>query len=217
MVLKRVFDVVIVAIGLPLWLPVFLSIAISVRIRLGSPVLFRQIRPGKKGALFELIKFRSMRDDRDVNGELLPDHQRLTPFGRWLRSTSLDELPELLNVLRGEMSLVGPRPLLVHYLPHYTAEQARRHEVPPGITGWAQVNGRNSIGWNEKFTLDVWYVDHQSLALDIRILILTFARVIGRSHVNAPGKATMSEFVSRSSGKPAAEPRSSFPASSSQK
>jgi lipopolysaccharide/colanic/teichoic acid biosynthesis glycosyltransferase len=196
---KRLFDIVLVFLGVPIWAPLFLTIAVLVRVNIGTPIFFRQKRPGMSGRIFELIKFRSMRDDRDSLGQSLPDAKRLTPFGSWLRGSSLDELPELVNVLRGEMSLVGPRPLLVHYLPHYSAEQSRRHDVLPGITGWAQINGRNAIGWDQKFKLDVWYVDHQSLALDVRILLLTLVRVFDRSGVNAPGEATSSEFVPRSS------------------
>lgn len=192
---KRLFDVLMVVISAPLWGPIYLVIALLVRMRLGSPVLFRQNRLGRDARLFQLLKFRTMRDAFDDHGAPLPDKDRLTPFGQWLRSTSLDELPELLNVLRGEMSLVGPRPLLVHYLPHYSHEQARRHSVTPGLTGWAQVNGRNSISWEEKFHLDVWYVGHQSLVLDLRILVLTVRRVFQRSGVNAPDGATMPEFA----------------------
>ena len=166
-----------------------------VRLNLGRPVFFRQPRPGRQGRVFELIKFRTMTQARDAQGHLLPDAQRLTRFGRWLRSTSLDELPEVLNVLRGEMSLVGPRPLLVQYLDRYSPEQARRHEVLPGLTGWVQVKGRNALTWEEKFRLDVWYVDHRSLWLDLRILALTVWHVLRRHGVSAPGAATMPEFM----------------------
>jgi lipopolysaccharide/colanic/teichoic acid biosynthesis glycosyltransferase len=181
----------------PLWLPVLAVLALLVRAKLGSPVLFRQKRPGMDARIFELIKFRTMTDARDARGNLLPDAARLTPFGRWLRSSSLDELPELLNVLRGEMSLVGPRPLLVQYLERYSPVQRRRHEVPPGITGWAQVNGRNALSWEEKFALDVWYVDNRSLWLDVRILALTVGQVVFRRGISAPGEATMPEFVGK--------------------
>lgn len=192
--LKRLLDLVLVIGAAPLWLPLLLVLAWVVRRKLGAPVLFRQRRPGYQGRIFELWKFRTMTEDRDAGGQRLPDAQRLTPFGRWLRATSLDELPELLNVLRGDMSLVGPRPLLIQYLERYSPEQARRHEVLPGITGWAQINGRNAISWPEKFKLDVWYVEHRSLWLDLRILAITAARVFSRHGINAPGEATMPEF-----------------------
>jgi lipopolysaccharide/colanic/teichoic acid biosynthesis glycosyltransferase len=192
--LKRAFDLLVVVLAAPVWLPVLLAVGLVVRWKLGSPVLFRQRRPGYREAIFELVKFRTMTDQRDAAGALLPDAARLPPFGRWLRSSSLDELPELLNVLRGEMSLVGPRPLLVQYLPRYNALQRRRHEVPSGLTGWAQVNGRNALGWEEKFRLDVWYVDHRSFALDLRILFRTVWQVVSRQGISAPGDATMSEF-----------------------
>lgn len=162
---------------------------------LGWPVIFSQERPGLHGRLFRLYKFRSMRDLRDANGKLLPDEQRLTRFGRFLRSSSLDELPEFFNVLKGDMSLVGPRPLLVQYLERYTPEQARRHEVRPGITGWAQVNGRNALSWEEKFKLDVWYVDHRTFWLDIKILFMTLAKVFKREGISAEGSATAPEFM----------------------
>jgi lipopolysaccharide/colanic/teichoic acid biosynthesis glycosyltransferase len=195
MILKRVFDLLLVSLALvPLALPLAV-LAVLVRHRLGSPILFRQVRPGLYGAPFEMVKFRTMTDGRDADGELLPDAQRLTPFGRWLRATSLDELPELWNVLKGDMSLVGPRPLLMEYLPLYSAEQARRHDVRPGITGLAQVNGRNALSWKEKFTLDVWYVDHRSLWLDIRILCLTAKKVLVREGISGQGEATMSKFT----------------------
>jgi sugar transferase EpsL len=196
--MKRVFDLVLVVGFIPFWGPVVLAVALLVRVKLGSPVLFRQARPGRHGRIFELWKFRTMTDRRDDQGGLLPDAQRLTPFGRWLRSTSLDELPELVNVLKGEMSLVGPRPLLVQYLDRYTSEQARRHDVRPGLTGWVQVNGRNTLTWADKFKLDVWYVDHQSLGLDIRILALTFLKVFRREGISAAGDATMPEFMGNS-------------------
>lgn len=191
---KRVFDLVAVILTAPLWLPLLALLAALVRVKLGSPVLFRQERPGRGERIFELVKFRTMTDARDETGRLMADDRRLTPFGRWLRSTSLDELPELWNVLKGEMSLVGPRPLLVQYLPRYSPEQRRRHEVPPGLTGWAQVNGRNAISWEQKFALDVWYVDHRNLGLDLRILFLTVWRVLSRSGISAAGGATMPEF-----------------------
>jgi lipopolysaccharide/colanic/teichoic acid biosynthesis glycosyltransferase len=193
--MKRVFDVVtgfvcLAILGLPL-----LLLALQVRRKLGGPALFRQVRPGLNGKPFEMVKFRSMTDERGQDGELLPDSQRLTPFGRFLRSSSLDELPELWNVIKGEMSLVGPRPLLMEYLPLYTPEQARRHEVRPGITGWAQVNGRNAISWADKFALDVWYVDHRSLWLDVRILWRTVRKVLVRDGISGAGEATMAKFT----------------------
>jgi lipopolysaccharide/colanic/teichoic acid biosynthesis glycosyltransferase len=191
---KRTIDLVGAGVGLAALSPLALGIAVLVRLRLGSPVLFRQKRPGLHGETFEMLKFRTMREAFDAAGRPLPDAQRLTPFGRWLRSTSLDELPELWNVLQGEMSLVGPRPLLVEYLPRYSRFQARRHEVKPGITGWAQINGRNAISWDEKFRLDVWYVDHQSLWLDMQILATTFAKVLRRDGISAQDAATMPLF-----------------------
>ncbi len=192
--MKRVFDWV-VAFGCLVFFAIpLLGLAWLVRRKLGSPVLFRQIRPGLQGKQFEMVKFRTMTDERDASGALLPDAQRLTPFGCFLRASSLDELPELWNVLRGEMSLVGPRPLLMEYLPLYSPEQARRHEVRPGITGWAQVNGRNAISWADKFALDVWYVDHRSLWLDVRILWLTVRKVLVRDGISAAGEATMPRF-----------------------
>lgn len=175
--------------------PLLLTIALVVRLRLGGPVLFRQQRPGLHGRPFQLVKFRTMTQRRDAVGVLLPDAQRLTPVGQWLRRSSLDELPELLNILRGEMAFVGPRPLLMEYLPLYSPEQARRHDVRPGLTGWAQVQGRNALSWEEKFRLDVWYVDHRSLGLDLRILWLTLATVIRRDGISAAGEATMTPFT----------------------
>jgi len=172
-------------------------IAGIVYFRLGSPIIFRQTRPGLRGEPFQMFKFRTMKNSCDSNGKLLPDDVRLTNFGRFLRSTSLDELPELWNVLKGEMSLVGPRPLLMEYLPLYSPEQARRHEVKPGITGWAQVNGRNAISWEDKFQLDVWYVDHQSLLLDLKILFLTIKLVFQRHGISAAGEVTMPRFTVR--------------------
>jgi lipopolysaccharide/colanic/teichoic acid biosynthesis glycosyltransferase len=191
---KRAFDLAVAGIAVALLSPLVAVIALLVRVQLGSPVLFRQRRPGLGGRPFELLKFRTMTDRRDADGALLPDEARLTAFGRWLRATSLDELPELINVLRGEMSLVGPRPLLMEYLPLYTPEQARRHEVPAGVTGWAQVNGRNSLSWEDKFRLDLWYVDHWSLGLDLRILGLTVLKVLRAEGINQPGRATQERF-----------------------
>jgi sugar transferase EpsL len=192
--MKRLFDLLLVLLSAWLWLPVLLIVALAVRLKLGAPVFFYQKRPGKNGVAFELIKFRTMSDAPDDRGNLLPDQERLTAFGRGLRSTSLDELPELLNVLKGDMSLVGPRPLLVQYLKRYSPEQARRHEVRPGLTGWAQVHGRNALSWEEKFKLDVWYVDHQSPWLDLRILGLTVWKILRQEGINAAGEATMPEF-----------------------
>lgn len=193
--MKRLFDLLLsFGLLLALALPLLLLWGL-VRYKLGSPVLFRQVRPGLHGRPFMMVKFRTMTDERGTDGEMLPDAQRLTPFGRFLRATSLDELPELWNVLRGEMSLVGPRPLLMEYLPLYSPEQARRHEVRPGITGWAQVNGRNALSWEERFKLDIWYVDHRSLWLDLRILWLTVRKVIVREGISAQGEATMPRFT----------------------
>lgn len=191
---KRLFDLSVALVAIILLGPAFLVLAILVRIKMGRPVLFRQTRPGLHGKPFEMLKFRTMLDLHGPEATLLPDSERLTSFGRFLRSTSLDELPELLNVVRGDMSVVGPRPLLVDYLPLYSPEQARRHEVRPGITGWAQVNGRNALTWPEKFALDVWYVDHRTLALDAKILWITVSKVIGRHDVSAQGEATMPRF-----------------------
>lgn len=193
--IKRCFDLLLIVLGAPILGVVLLALVMVVRIKLGSPVFFSQMRGGTNGQPFRIIKFRSMTDARDAAGNLLPDAERLTAFGKFLRSSSLDELPELWNVLKGEMSLVGPRPLLVEYLPLYTTEQARRHDVRPGITGWAQVNGRNAISWEEKFEYDVWYVENQSLALDMKILWLTFQNVWQRRNINAPQEATMSKFT----------------------
>lgn len=191
---KRIFDLAAVILTAPLWVPLVAILAVLVRVKLGSPVFFRQKRPGHREAIFELVKFRTMTDARDEAGRLLADDRRLTPFGQWLRGTSLDELPELINVLKGEMSLVGPRPLLVQYLERYSPEQKRRHDVPPGLTGWAQINGRNALSWEEKFKLDVWYVEHRSLGLDLRILFRTVWQVVSRQGISAPGDATMPEF-----------------------
>ena len=198
--MKRGVDLLLVVATAPLWLPVVAVLALVVRLALGSPAFFTQPRVGQGGRVFKLIKLRSMTGARDAAGRLLPDAERLTPFGRRLRSTSLDELPSLLNVLRGEMSLVGPRPLLVEYLPLYSPRQARRHEVRPGVTGWAQVNGRNALGWPERFEHDVWYVEHQSLALDLRILAVTVAKVFAREGVAAEGHATMEPFRGNAGG-----------------
>ena len=192
---KRIFDLLIALASLPVVVPVVLTTALLVRMKLGSPVLFSQVRPGLDGKPFRLFKFRTMTDKRDSSGGLLPDRDRLTSFGRLLRSTSLDELPEFWNVIKGEMSLVGPRPLLMEYMPLYSAEQARRHEVRPGITGWAQVNGRNALTWDEKFALDVWYVNNRSLALDVRILLMTLRKVLARDGISASGDATMPKFT----------------------
>ena len=193
--MKRLLDFIAALLGLiALALPLLLLMAL-IRRKLGSPVFFTQVRPGMHGKPFKMVKFRSMISERSTDGELLPDAVRLTPFGRFLRSTSLDELPELWNVLKGDMSLVGPRPLLMEYLPLYSPEQARRHEVRPGITGWAQVNGRNAISWEDKFKLDVWYVDHCSLWLDIKILWLTVKKVLVREGISAAGEATMGKFT----------------------
>ena len=192
--MKRIFDIVISSILLLLLLLPLLILGAMIRIKLGSPVLFAQVRPGLGGAPFTLLKFRTMTDAVDASGNLLGDEDRLTPFGHLLRRTSLDELPELWNVLKGDMSLVGPRPLLMEYLPLYSQEQNRRHEVRPGITGWAQVNGRNLLNWDERFKLDVWYVDHYSFLLDIKILIFTIQKVIKREGISANGEATMSKF-----------------------
>ena len=193
--LKRTFDFVVALLGLAMLAPLLIVIAILVRWRLGSPVFFTQLRPGMGGRPFRLVKFRTMVDGRDAGGKELPDAERLTRFGRFLRSTSLDELPELYNVLVGDMSLVGPRPLLMEYLPLYSAHQRRRHEVRPGITGWAQVNGRNAITWERKFDLDVWYVDNASFWLDLKVLWLTLWRVIRREGISAEGSATAERFT----------------------
>lgn len=192
--MKRVMDLVIVLASAPVWVPVLAVLALLVRVLIGAPVFFRQARPGRHGRPFRMAKFRTMTEARDSAGNLLPDGQRLTTFGRFLRSTSLDELPELWHVVTGDLSLVGPRPLLMEYLPLYTSEQMRRHDVRPGLTGWAQVNGRNSLSWDEKFALDLWYVDHQSLWLDTRILGRTVVRVLTRRGISADGEATMPRF-----------------------
>lgn len=193
--LKRIIDVLGAIVGILIFGPLMIYLAWRVRRELGTPVLFRQTRAGLHGKPFTIYKFRTMSEERDLKGNLLPDEKRLTAFGRFLREYSLDELPELLNVLRGEMSLVGPRPLLIEYLERYTPEQARRHEVKPGITGWAQVNGRNALTWEEKFRLDVWYVDNWNIYLDLKILWLTVLKVIRREGISAPGHATMPQFT----------------------
>lgn len=196
--LKRLFDLLVSSALLVALAPLLAILALLVRLLLGSPVLFVQVRPGKFGVPFQMMKFRTMTDTRAPSGALLSDAERLTPFGRWLRSTSLDELPELWNVLKGDMSLVGPRPLLMSYLPLYNDHQRRRHEVQPGITGWAQVNGRNSLSWDQKFNFDVWYVDHVSLRLDFHILWLTLLKVVKRDGISAEGEATMDPFTGNS-------------------
>ena len=193
--IKRLLDVVLSGIALIILSPVLLVTAILVRTKLGSPVLFRQERPGKDERIFKLCKFRTMTDARDENGELLPDEVRLTKFGRFLRSTSIDELPELWNILKGDMSIVGPRPLLVRYLPRYNAEQRRRHSVRPGLTGHAQANGRNALSWEEKFSLDVYYVDHISFILDVKTIFLTVKNVLKREGISSETSATMEEFM----------------------
>ncbi len=192
--LKRAFDIGFSACWLIGFAPLLLVVAILVRLKLGSPVLFIQERPGLRGRPFRMVKFRTMTDERGPDGELLPDAVRLTPFGKLLRSTTLDEFPEMWNVLVGDMSVVGPRPLLMRYLPRYDAFQARRMELKPGVTGWAQVNGRNALSWEEKFALDVWYVDHRTFWLDMQIVVRTFFKVFARSGINASNAATMEEF-----------------------
>jgi lipopolysaccharide/colanic/teichoic acid biosynthesis glycosyltransferase len=192
---KRLFDLILTLIGGVLISPIIVLTTTLVYFAHGRPVLFRQIRPGYKGKPFTIYKFRTMTNQRDKYGNLLPDEARLTRLGRFLRSTSLDEIPELINILKGEMSWVGPRPLLMQYLDRYTVEQARRHDVLPGITGWAQINGRNALTWDDKFKFDVWYVDHWSLSLDMKILLLTFWKVITREGISQPGHATAEEFM----------------------
>lgn len=192
--LKRTFDIIVSTLGLVILSPILLVLALLVRVNLGAPIFFRQERPGLHEKIFRLYKFRSMKDAADAQGRELPDEERLGKFGRLLRASSLDELPELFNVLKGEMSLVGPRPLLVKYLPLYNEEQHRRHDVLPGITGWAQVNGRNAISWEEKFKLDVWYVDHWSPWLDLKILLLTVKKVLIHEGISAENQATTEEF-----------------------
>ena len=199
--MKRVFDLVAASLAFLLLCFALLALAWLIRCKLGSPVLFRQVRPGLNGKPFTMVKFRTMTEERASDGDWLPDALRITPFGRFLRVSSLDELPELWNVLKGEMSLVGPRPLLMQYLPLYSPDQARRHEVRPGITGWAQVNGRNAISWEDKFKLDVWYVENQSLWLDIKIIWLTLKKVVVRDGISAAGEATMAAFKGSSNHK----------------
>ncbi|WP_375037421.1 sugar transferase [Acinetobacter sp. RW6] len=193
--MKRLLDITIASIALILLSPLYLYVAYKVKKNLGSPVLFRQVRPGLNGKPFEMIKFRTMKDAIDIQGNPLPDSERLTSFGKMLRSTSLDEMPELWNVIKGDMSIVGPRPLLMEYLPLYNKEQAKRHEVRPGMTGHAQVNGRNAIGWEEKFKLDTWYVENRSLWLDFKIMLQTVKKVIAKDDINEAGEATMSKFT----------------------
>ena len=192
---KRGFDFLVAFCALVIGAPILLALSLLVAVKLGAPIIFRQKRAGFGGELFHLYKFRTMTDARDAHGDPLGDDERLVPFGRFLRSTSLDELPELFNVLKGEMSLVGPRPLLPQYLTRYTSEQMRRHEVRPGITGWAQVNGRNALSWEDRFKLDVWYVDHISLAIDVRILFMTIVKVVKREGISPEGMTTMPEFT----------------------
>lgn len=194
-VMKRLFDFVVALSAMVLMMPLLLGLILLVRVLLGTPVFFKQVRPGLQARPFTMLKFRTMTERRDSQGNLLPDSERLTKFGRLLRSTSLDEIPELVNVIKGEMSLVGPRPLLMEYLQFYSKEQARRHEVRPGVTGWAQVNGRNAISWEEKFKLDVWYVDNRSMLLDTNILWMTIKKVVARSDISAQGEATMPRFI----------------------
>ncbi|MFH4455576.1 sugar transferase [Vibrio alginolyticus] len=192
--MKRLFDFFVALCAILTLLPVIVIVAVLIRYKLGSPILFTQDRPGLNGQIFKMMKFRTMLDGKDKQGNLLPDDERMTPFGAFLRSTSLDELPGLFNVLKGDMSLVGPRPLLVQYLPLYSAEQARRHNMRPGITGWAQVNGRNAISWEQKFKLDVWYVDNQNFLLDLKILLLTVKKVFVREGISADGHVTIEPF-----------------------
>ncbi|OES44944.1 sugar transferase [Domibacillus iocasae] len=193
--MKRLFDFICACVGILILSPLILITAVLIRLKLGSPIVFKQLRPGLHGKPFFVYKFRTMTDERDEFGELLPDHIRLTPFGKLLRKLSLDELPQLFNVLKGDISLVGPRPLLMEYLELYTPEQARRHEVRPGITGWAQVNGRNAISWEEKFKLDVWYVENQSFWLDLKILFMTVMKVFKSEGVSQQGHVTMTKFT----------------------
>jgi len=193
--LKRIIDITVASTALILLSPVYFVVAHKVKKNLGSPVLFRQVRPGLHGKPFEMIKFRTMKDALDADGNPLPDSERLTPFGEMLRATSLDEMPELWNVIKGDMSIVGPRPLLMEYLPLYNSKQAKRHNVRPGITGYAQVNGRNAISWEKKFELDTWYVENQSLWLDFKIMLKTVKKVIAKDDISAKGEATMSKFI----------------------
>jgi sugar transferase EpsL len=193
--MKRLFDFLLAIVATMIFLPIILVLVLMIRCVIGSPVIFKQMRPGLYGNVFYIYKFRTMSNAKNSKGELLSDAERMTKFGKFLRSTSLDELPSLLNVLKGEMSLVGPRPLLVEYLPLYNAVQVRRHQVRPGVTGWAQVNGRNAISWEDKFALDVWYVDNQSFFLDIKIIFMTIKKVFIRSGISAEGEATMPKFT----------------------
>lgn len=195
---KRAVDIFASLFGLILLSPIILILSLCIRRKLGAPVLFRQVRPGMNGKPFEMVKFRTMRDALDAQGVQLPDDKRMTPFGSFLRASSLDELPELWNVLKGDMSLVGPRPLLMEYLPLYNQDQYRRHEVRPGVTGWAQINGRNALSWEDKFKLDVWYVDNRSIMLDFKILLLTVKKVLVRDGISAEGEVTMSKFTGSS-------------------
>jgi sugar transferase EpsL len=204
---KRLFDITSSATGLILISPLLVVLAILVRFKLGSPILFRQQRPGLGGKAFVIYKFRTMTDQRDTSGNLLPDEQRLPTFGRFLRSTSFDELPELFNVLKGDMSIVGPRPLMMKYLGRYSPEQARRHEVKPGITGWAQINGRNAISWEDKFRLDVWYVDNRTFWLDMKIILKSVWMVIAKKDITQQGRATMDEFMGTPQNKTVEHPQ----------
>lgn len=199
--MKRLLDILVAGIAIVLLSPAMIVVMMLINKKLGSPIFFQQVRPGLGGKPFKMVKFRTMLDAVDSQGNPLPDEVRLTDFGKFLRSTSLDELPELWNVLKGDMSLVGPRPLLMEYLPLYSVDQARRHEVRPGVTGWAQINGRNAISWEQKFELDTWYVDNQSLWLDIKILFLTVWKVVHRDGISAAGEATMSRFMGSSDSK----------------
>jgi len=192
--LKRIFDIILALILIILFLPIYLVVSLLILFKMGTPIFFRQLRPGKNEEIFEIYKFRTMTDEKDENGNLLSDEQRLKRLGKTIRSLSLDELPQIFNVLKGDMSFVGPRPLLVEYLPLYNDRQKKRHDVKPGITGWAQVNGRNAIGWEEKFEYDVWYVEHQSFWLDIKILWMTFLKVVRRSDISSQSSVTMEKF-----------------------
>ncbi|MCF2947683.1 sugar transferase [Paraglaciecola aquimarina] len=198
--LKRFVDILVSLTALIFLIPILLILALVIRTKLGSPILFKQARPGLRGKSFNMLKFRSMTDETDLEGNLLSDEKRLTKFGLFLRASSMDELPGLFNVLVGNMSLVGPRPLLMEYLPLYSQQQAKRHNVRPGITGWAQVNGRNTLSWQDKFELDVWYVEHQSFILDVKILILTVLKVLKREGINQQGQATVTKFTGQSDG-----------------
>lgn len=197
--MKRLLDILLASFGLIVLAPIIAIVAVCIHRKLGSPVIFSQVRPGLHGVPFKMVKFRTMLDAFDVDGNPLPDAQRMTSFGSFLRSSSLDELPELWNVLKGDMSLVGPRPLLMEYLPLYSPEQYRRHESRPGVTGWAQINGRNALSWDEKFKLDIWYVDNRTFLLDLKIILLTIKKVIVRDGISADGEATMAKFTGRKS------------------